>query len=197
MVFINPSFVATNGDPNQHGQWRRVGEGAWHNSGETADALPAGSVFIEFKLLTAGSWQTPSAQEVTVLPNQLNSALGEYFVANPTPGTPPTPLNFSSQVQNPFGFQRGYQFVGQLLTPLGWGSGTVVKQRVVLTAAHVVFDDYALAFVANSSVKWFFQRQAGEYEPAPQTPRGFVVSSGYAAQRQSEATPGQIGRAHV
>lgn len=195
VVNINPAFVATNGNPNERGQWRRVGEALWHNSGETVDALPAGSHVIEFKLLTAGSWQTPSAQEVTVLPNQLNNALGEYFVANPTPGTGPTPLAFSSQVQNPFGFQRGYQFCGQLLTPLGWGSGTVVKQRVVLTAAHVVFDDYALAFVPNDAVKWFFQRQAGEYEPAPQTPRGFVVSSGYAAQRQAEATPGLSGTA--
>jgi hypothetical protein len=195
VVFINPSFVATNGNPNERGQWRRLGEGTWHNSGESVDALSAGSHYIEFKPLTSGSWQTPAVQEVVVVPNQLNSASGDYFVANATPGTGPTPLSFANQVQNSIGYQRGYQFVGQLHTPLGWGSGTVVKQRVVLTAAHTVFDEYALAYVPNSTVRWFFQRQAGEYEPAPQTPRGWVVSSGYAAQRESEATPGISGTA--
>ena len=61
---------------------------------------------------------------------------------------------------------------------------------VVLTAAHVVFDDRALTYLPASGVKWFFQRHAGVYEPAPQTPRGWVVLGGYAAQRTADATPG-------
>jgi hypothetical protein len=60
----------------------------------------------------------------------------------------------------------------------------------VLTAAHVVFDDRALAFVPNNSVKWFFQRHAGTYEPAPLTPRGWIKLDGYAAARSTNAIPG-------
>jgi len=59
---------------------------------------------------------------------------------------------------------------------------------VVLTAAHVVFDDSTLSYVAR--VRWFFQREKGEFEPPAQTPRGWYVFSGYAAARTNDNTPG-------
>jgi hypothetical protein len=64
----------------------------------------------------------------------------------------------------------------------------VVEDRVVATAAHVVFDDGSLSYVTG--LQWLFQRYAGSYEPVPQIPQGYYVMSGYAAQRTAEATPG-------
>jgi len=81
-----------------------------------------------------------------------------------------------------------HAFNGQLLGEGGYGTGTVVKKRVVLTAAHLVFDDRKLGFVTN--VYWFHRRYAGEYEPRPQQPRGWYVFGGYDAQRAVERTPG-------
>jgi hypothetical protein len=81
-----------------------------------------------------------------------------------------------------------YAYNGQLRSDVGFASGFVVAQRVVLTAAHAVFDDVNLIFVKN--VYWFFQRQSGEFEPLPQIPRGWYVFEGYAALRADEKTPG-------
>jgi hypothetical protein len=82
---------------------------------------------------------------------------------------------------------------GQLLTGAGFASGCVVKERVVVTAAHAIFDDLALCYVTDA--RWFFQRQAGQYEPPQQRPRGSYPLGGYAAARSNDVrilrlTPG-------
>ena len=69
----------------------------------------------------------------------------------------------------------------------------MVKKRVVLTAAHVVFNDANLSFVTG--VNWFFQRYQNpgnveDYEPPPQIPRGWYVFDGYAAARTNDNNPG-------
>jgi hypothetical protein len=57
----------------------------------------------------------------------------------------------------------------------------------VLTAGHVVFDPVTLSYVGVDAVWWFFQRQAGEYEPPPlKGPRGWYVLEGYAAERSKD-----------
>jgi hypothetical protein len=61
----------------------------------------------------------------------------------------------------------------------------VVKDRVVLTAAHVLFDYRVLTFTPYSEVRWFFRKHKGEYEPVPQMPRGWYVREGYSALRQA------------
>src|SRR5262249_1765060 len=81
-----------------------------------------------------------------------------------------------------------YVFCGQLQSDVGYGSGCAVMERVVLTAAHVVFDDVALTPVPG--VNWFFQRHAGVYEPPPKPARGWGMLSGYAAPRTNDASPG-------
>ena len=63
-------------------------------------------------------------------------------------------------------------------------SGVVVKPRVVLTAAHVLFDDRLLSYVTEA--RWFFRKQKGEYEPLPQTPRGWAKRDGYATARTND-----------
>ena len=50
----------------------------------------------------------------------------------------------------------------------------MVKQRVVATAAHVVWDDGTLS--AATGLQWLFQRDKGTCEPKPQIPRGLYVS---------------------
>lgn len=79
-------------------------------------------------------------------------------------------------------------FVGQLRSAIGSGTGFVVKRRVVATAGHVVFDDATLA--AATSLEWLFQRDRGNFDPVPLTPRGFLLLDSYAAQRATEGTPG-------
>ena len=186
VVTIQPPLLASAVSTNARGQWRRQGEGSWHDSGERLDGLAAGSYTIEFKTVSDPVWLAPGAIVVSVPANAEADVTGNYYIANTSPGEGPRVLN-TNEIR---ATAPPYGFCGQLLSPLGWGSGTVVKDRVVLTAAHVVFDDYALAYVPNSSVKWFFQRHAGTYEPAPQTPRGWIVMGGYAAQRTADANPG-------
>jgi len=62
----------------------------------------------------------------------------------------------------------------------------VVSRHTVLTAAHMVFDPVTLTYMGTNSVWWFFERQAGEYEPQPQVLRGWYVLSGYASARTND-----------
>jgi hypothetical protein len=59
---------------------------------------------------------------------------------------------------------------------------------VVLTAAHVVFNDAQLSYVQN--VNWFFQEFSGDYNPPAQVPAGWYAFSGYAAARTNDNSPG-------
>jgi hypothetical protein len=91
----------------------------------------------------------------------------------------PVPANNISNLSvYPFGFN------GQIQSDTGYGSGVAVQANVVLTAAHVVFNDQTLAYV--SQAYWYFQQEAGTFEPEPQAARGWYVLSGYAAQRTND-----------
>src|SRR5262249_1442312 len=74
-----------------------------------------------------------------------------------------------------------YGFNGQLKSDIGYGSGVAVHTNVVLTAAHVVFNDQTLSYVGQTY--WFGQGEAGMLEPIPMSARGWYVLSGYATQR--------------
>ena len=88
---------------------------------------------------------------------------------------------------SPTAANLAYAYVGQIRSSVGSGTGFVVKQRVVATAGHVVFDDGTLS--AATGLQWLFQRDRGDFEPAPQVPRGFYLMTGYAEQRQPENSP--------
>ncbi len=88
----------------------------------------------------------------------------------------------SDENNNPFGFN------GQLATDVGDGSGVVVQSDVVLTAAHLVFNDQTLSYV--STANFFFREEAGYYEPEPLAARGWYILSGYAAQRTNDLIGG-------
>jgi hypothetical protein len=82
----------------------------------------------------------------------------------------------------PFGFN------GQLQTDVGDGSGVAVETNVVLTAAHLIFNDQTLSYV--SQAYWFFQEEVGVFEPEPLQARGWYVLGGYAAQRTNDVLGG-------
>ena len=82
-------------------------------------------------------------------------------------------------------------YLGQIQSPAGGSTGFVVKRRVVATAGHVVFDDGSLSFITD--LQWLFQRHSPEYEPTPQTPRGFYLAAGYAEARQQPGVEPGVG----
>jgi len=73
---------------------------------------------LNFKLLTAGGnvWLTPSSMEVVVEPNQENTFVGQYYVANPTLGEAPRVLDFDPEIKFGYGNNASYAFAGQLLS---------------------------------------------------------------------------------
>jgi hypothetical protein len=180
-VRLQPADVAAALDTGLRGQWRRQGETAWRNSGERIAGLAAGTHLVEFKAVPGRA--TPPVRAVVVAPDQDNGVEVVYLYSTTAPGLAPEVLAFA-QVTN----QEPYLYNGQWQTDLGFGSGVVVKPRVVLTAAHVLFDETALTFVKQA--RWFFQKHKGDYDPIPQTPRGWYVFEGYAAQRTVDNSPG-------
>ena len=187
-VFLDPAEVATDGNVGCRGQWSIPGH-AFLNSGATVTGLPAGSYTVTFKGLEAScGWSVPLPRDATVRPGLSNSFRASY-VTNVAGPAVPAALVFATEIQPYYdNTAQPYTYCGQITTEYGSGSGVVVKERVVLTAAHVVFDDFNLGWAGNA--RWFFQRHAPEYNPAPQEVRGYYVNSGYAARRQAEGTPG-------
>jgi len=91
----------------------------------------------------------------------------------------PVPAGKITDLANyPFGFN------GQLRTDVGYGSGVAVLENVVLTAAHLVFNDQTLSYVNRAW--WFFQQDTGVFNAKPLEARGWYVLSGYAAQRTND-----------
>lgn len=160
------------------GGWKFVEEPdtAYRSSGTTLVGLNTGTYTIQFKpvdgLIAPGNLNAEVKSQTT------QSYGGTYLVAPPsnTDRVKPsvTPLNLLK-----------YPYVGQISRGDGeLGTGFVVKDRVVLTAAHVLFDQRTLS--APRRVRWHYQKQRGSYEPKPQTPRGWNLYAGYAAQRTNE-----------
>jgi hypothetical protein len=161
--------------------WRFRGETSARAPGSTASGLLPDIYFVQFE--TVSGYRAPSAQQVPVSGNVTWPA-GTYVpVLAPSNSLPAALPGFASitygLTNNP---RLPYAFAGQLVSPLnGFGSGAAVRSNVVLTAAHVVFDYQSLSFVGP--VYWFFQNQAGEYNPLPLAARGAYPLSGYAAAR--------------
>src|SRR5262249_38746743 len=125
-------------------------------------------------------YSTPQNMEVRVLPGQPVVLSAKYLLAQAKPGGVELPVsvppaNISDLTDYPFGFN------GQLQSEVGYGSGVAVDANVVLTAAHVVFNDQTLTYA--SDVWWFLRKNPGIINPPPLQARGAYVLSGYAAQR--------------
>lgn len=185
-VRLEPAAVRTPLEESARAQWRIVGEEYWRESGEEVTGLPAGDHGIEFKAVSG--YAAPGLRLVRIEPSQRTEIGATYVLAGSSPGTGPSVLSDFGTLQGELLSGYPYAYAGQLLTDVGYGTGFVAKRRVVLTAAHVVFNDASYTFVDD--VWWFFQRHKGEFEPVPQPPRGWYVFSSYAAQREADGTPG-------
>ena len=129
----------------------------------------------------------PSSLSLQITAGQVTYVSESYLLAGTAPANAylpfPVPLaNVTNVNQYPFGY------CGQLESDVGYGSGAAVNTNVVLTVAHLIFNDQTLSYV--SGAYWFVQREAGISEPLPQAARGWYVLSGYAAQRTNDLNSG-------
>ena len=156
----------------------------WLDSGALVSNLSPGSYLIECKPVPNRT--TPAPSLITVGPSSSPALTLTYFLIDSVAGPQEpslVPFETVSTAQS-----LPYHFVGQLRTTTGSATGFAVKTRVILTAAHVVFDEASFSIVPN--IQWLPQRDRGSFEPLPLTPRGVIIESGYSAQRQTEGTPG-------
>ncbi|MBE7495334.1 MAG: hypothetical protein HS117_10330 [Verrucomicrobiaceae bacterium] len=181
-VVLKPDSLTTGPD---RAQWRLLGENdtQWRDSGASVSSLIPGSYLVECKPV-AGRETPPNVNIVVVAGNTVSPTI-TYFVASAATGTAPSVLAYESVTGDT---ARPYAFVGQLRSNAGAGSGFVVKERVVATAAHVLWNDGTLS--AAQGLQWLFQRHRGLHEPQPIEPRGFYLFDSYSGQRAAEATPG-------
>lgn len=182
IVVLKPQDLTENIAP---ARWRFFGEGddAWKLSGDPVGGLVAGSYVIESKPVDGRS--TPAPVTATLAAGQTTGITITYYIADPLTGTAPTMLTFSEVSGNT---SLPNAFVGQLRGDAGSGTGFVVRPRVVATVGHAVFDDGTLAI--TTGLQWLFQRDRGVHDPAPLTPRGQYLMTGYAAQRILDNSPG-------
>ena len=160
--------------------WHFLGDSSYYPPGYTTNLLP-GTYLIGFRPVSG--YSSPASVSVDVSAGQPTVISVNYLLslAPPSQAAFPAPvptMEIADVANYPFGFD------GQLQSDVGYGSGVTVETNVVLTAAHLVFNDATLAYVGN--VYWYFQQETGTYEPQPLTARGWYVLSGYAAQRTND-----------
>ena len=185
-VTLKPdSIAASTVTAASRAQWRFLGEDdtQWRDSGTTVSSLIPGSYSVECKPVSGRA--TPSLATVIVSNGQTSAPTITYFLSDTPSGVSPSVLSFSTVSTDQ---TKPYAHVGQIRSSVGVSTGFVVMPRVVATAGHVVFDDGTLS--TAQGLQWLFERDAGNYEPVPQTPRGYYIFDGYTAQRAAENTPG-------
>ncbi len=185
-VSLKPDNLA---DPNvpeaSRAQWRFIGETDWRNSGSAVEDLAPGVYLIESKPVAGRA--TPPTTSVTVEGDNFSALTLTYFASNEQTGDGPIAVSADASANE----DLPLAFIGQIRSSSGGSTGFVVKRRVVATAGHVVFDDGSLSFVTD--LQWLFQRHSPDYEPTPQTPRGFYLAAGYADARQEPGVEPGVG----
>jgi hypothetical protein len=161
--------------------WRFFGESSYRAAGSTASGLLADIYFIEFAPVSG--WSKPASRSVQVYGGQGAVVSANYLLpASLPPGASVPSQVVPSQITDPVHYPFCYN--GQLQTDVGYGSGVAVRESVVLTAAHVVFNDVTLSYVNRAW--WYLQQEAGVFQPKPLQARGWYVLSGYAGQRTND-----------
>ena len=165
--------------------WRFLGDTTAFLPSAYTTNLAAGTYLIEFA--SVSGFSKPPNLSVQVFAGQPTVLSETYLLAQSAPAGVllPTPVpanNITDLADYPFGFN------GQLQTDIGYGSGAAVQTNVVLTAAHMVFNDQTLSYV--SQAYWFIQQEKGVFVPEPLPARGWYLLSGYAAQRTNDVLGG-------
>lgn len=177
-VLIGPGAPAGAG-------WRFLGETtAFLRPGLTTNLAP--DVYaIEFAPI-AGR-RKPATQSVQVSAGAPTVVSVNYLVATPPPpGVLLPQLVPTNQIPDLSGYPFGYD--GQLQSDNGFGSGVAVGANVVLTAAHLVFNDQTLSYVDR--IFWYPRGNQEGINPKPLEARGYYLLSGYASQRTNDIQSG-------
>jgi len=172
-------------NPPSGAGWRLLGDTrAFLPSGFTTNLLP-GNYLIECAALT-------NFVQIPILSVQISAGVPTVVqeVYQPSQAAPtglllPVPVptgEISDLTDYPYGFN------GQLETDVGYGSGVAVQPNVVLTAAHLIFNDQTLSYV--SEAWWYPQEDAPQFVPQPQQAQGWLVLSGYASARTNDLQSG-------
>lgn len=158
--------------------WRLVGENMWRDVTDNEDTfedlipatLPIGQYIIEYKPVSG--YATPNATLINIAQSTtIDLDWSVYQRINNFDASKTFNVSSAALDDDPF------QYIGMIRTPLGRGTGTVVADRVVLTAAHLFFDFNGLAW---SNVQWFGRHVQDERQAPPQTPRGILYRASYA-----------------
>ncbi|MCW1924544.1 hypothetical protein OKA05_18405 [Luteolibacter arcticus] len=170
--------------------WRLTGESAWRNVTDDNDGtdelidfvLPVGDYRIEFKPVSG--YATPQSRLIGIRENLgLGLNWSDYLRIN----------NFDASktfsVATPDLSANPWQYVGMIRTPLGRGTGTVVAERVVLTAGHLFFDSTGLQW---ADTQWFSRQQQGTRQAPPVTPRGILYRTSYAKLVAPDSVEGTV-----
>jgi hypothetical protein len=165
--------------------WRFLGDTTPFYPPGYSTNLAAGTYLIEFA--PVGGFITPASLSVQVVAGSPTVLTITYLLASAPPAGVllPEPIR-SANIRDLAGYPYGFN--GQLHTDVGYGSGVAVETNVVLTAAHLVFNDQTLSYV--SQAYWFFHEEAGVFVPEPLQARGWYVLSGYASQRTNDVLGG-------
>ncbi len=166
------------------GGWKFIEEAdaAYRASGTKVTGLNIGTYTVQFK--PVDGLLPPGIMNVEVRQNNAPEVHAVYSsaVTATTDRTKPA--------VTPFG-TANYSMVGEITRGDGAvGTGFVVRERVALTAGHVVFDQKTFGDV--SRVRWFFQKHRGTHQPPPQVPRGWLLNEGYASQRRIDGTKSSV-----
>jgi hypothetical protein len=178
---LRVNLVFLDSSPTAHGRWRlrdRVDD-QWHAGGATLSHVLAGPHVIEFEAVSHYVTPGPRIVKVQTGPDIRTVLTAGYQPMEPVPANAQKVLT-PDQVQDSDPFKYG----GQLATDAGFASGMLIRPRVVLTAAHVLF----LPGTTNPvrSVRWFFERHRDYFEPRPLVARGWYVPTNYLAALAAE-----------
>jgi len=180
-VRILPEDVAASPDLECRGQWHLEGEAEWRDDANVAEGLPPGRYRVEFKTLPSRCYREPPRPAfVDVHSNSPAELDGPSYGELAQSPNRQKDLTFQAIQARAEG--QPYAFNGQISDASGvhHGSGIVVAEHVVLTAAHMVFDAQNLTW--RSGASWHFQRHGQDFNPPPIHARGYFVFSDYAAQ---------------
>jgi hypothetical protein len=178
-------------ETSQGFSWRLVGESSWRDVADDGDVfaedveflLPAGPLRIEFKPVPG--FTTPQTRIVEVIENGLITLdWADYLrISSYDPARILEPADSPDLAASP------YQYVGMIRSALGRGSGTVVADRVVLTAAHLFFDANGLQW---ADAQWFSRQHQGTRQAPPITPRGVLYQTSYAKLIAPDSVEGSV-----
>lgn len=178
IVYLGPT-------PPNGGGWRFLGENTPFLSTGYSTNLSSGNYLVEFAFVSGRI--KPPTQLVQINSGTPTVLSLNYLLAAAPPAGVDLPFRVPTDRINDLG-NYPFGFNGQLQSDVGYGSGVAVESNVVLTAAHLVFNDQNLSYV--SQAHWFFRRDVGISEPLPQAARGWYVLSGYATQRTNDLQSG-------